>query len=147
MKVILLKDVQKIGRKNEVKNVSDGYAMNFLFKNGLAEAATPKKIKNLEKLKHNQETEDKIHDDLLSKNMRALNGARVEMSEKANEQGHLFKGIHIEEIAAELKKQDHVDLKSEYIKLEHPIKETGEFDIIAEVGDTKAVFKLIVNPI
>ena len=51
MKVALLKDVPKIGRKNEVKNVSDGYAMNFLFKNGLAEPATPQKIKNLEKAK------------------------------------------------------------------------------------------------
>ncbi len=147
MKVILLKDVPKIGQKNTVKNVSDGYAMNFLFKNRLAEPATPKKIKNLEKAIQNQETEDQINEDLLMKNMRSLNDARVEMEGKANEQGHLFKGIHVEEIVAELKKQDHIDLKPEHIKLKHPVKETGEFDITAEVGKVKAVFKLVINAV
>ncbi|MBT3282954.1 50S ribosomal protein L9 [bacterium] len=147
MKIILLKDVPKIGVKNTVKNVSDGYAMNFLFKNGLAEPATPKKIKNLEKVKQNQDTEDQINQDLLTKNMRSLDGARVEVEGKANEQGHLFKGIHVEEIVAELKKQDHIDLKPEHIELKHPVKETGEFDITAKVGDIKAVFKLVVSAI
>lgn len=147
MKIILLKDVTKIGQKNTVKNVSDGYAMNFLFPNKLAEQATPQKIKALEKVKLQHDTEDKIHQDLLLKNMRSLDGARVEIQGKANEKGHLFKGIHIEEIAEELKKQDHIDLKPEYIQLEHPIKEVGEFDITAKVGDAKAVFKLIINPV
>lgn len=147
MKVILLKDVPKIGPKNTVKNVSDGYAMNFLFKNGLAEPATAKKIKNLEKTIQNQETEDQINQDLLMKNMRSLDGARVEMEGKANEKGHLFKGIHVEEIVAELKKQDHIDLRPEHIELKHPVKETGEFDITAKVGETKAVFKLVVSAI
>lgn len=147
MKVILLKDVPKIGKKNEIKNASDGYAMNFLFPNNLAERATPKKIKELEDRKKNQETENKIHRDLLIKNMRSLNGAEVHMSGKANDKGHLFKGIHIEEIVEELKKQDHIDLKPEYIDLKHHIKEVGEFDITAKVGDIKAVFKLIVNPV
>jgi large subunit ribosomal protein L9 len=147
MKIILLKDISKIGQKNEVKNVSDGYAMNFLFPNKLAEPATPNKIKNLERKKQNQEIENQIYQDLLVKNMRSLNGARVEMQGKANEKGHLFKGIHIEEIAEELKKQDHIDLKPEYIQLEHPIKEVGEFDITAKIGNTKAVFKLVVNSV
>jgi large subunit ribosomal protein L9 len=147
MKIILLKDISKIGQKNEIKNVSDGYAMNFLFPNKLAEPATPNKIKNLERKKQNQEIENQIYQDLLVKNMRSLNGARVEMQGKANEKGHLFKGIHIEEIAEELKKQDHIDLKPEYIQLEHPIKEVGEFDITAKIGNTKAVFKLVVNSV
>ena len=145
MEIILLKDVVKVGQKFDVKNVSDGYAMNFLFPNKLAEQATQKKIKNIETLKLQHKEEDRIHQDLLLKNMSSLNGARVEMREKANEKGHLFKGIHIEEIAEELKKQDHIDLKPEYIQLEHPIKEVGEFDITAKVGDASATFKLIIN--
>ena len=145
MKIILLKDVAKVGQKFDIKNVSDGYAMNFLFPNNLAEPASSKKIKEVEATKLQHSEEDKVHQDLLLKNIRSLNGARVEMEGKANEKGHLFKGIHIEEIAEELKKQDHIDLKPEYIQLEHPIKEIGEFDITAKVGDAKAVFKLIVN--
>lgn len=147
MRIILLKDIPKIGRKNDIKNVSDGYAMNFLFPNKLAEQATQKKIENIETLKSQHKEEEEIHQDLLLKNMRSLDGARVEIKCKANEKGHLFRGIHIEEIAEELKKQDHIDLKPEYIKLKHPIKEAGEFDITAKVGDAKAVFKLIVNPV
>lgn len=147
MRIILLKDIPKIGRKNDIKNVSDGYAMNFLFPNKLAEQATQKKIENIETLKSQHKEEEKIRQDLLLKNMRSLDGARVEIECKANEKGHLFKGIHIEEIAEELKRQDHIDLKPEYIKLEHPIKEAGEFDITAKVGDTKAIFKLTINPV
>ncbi|MFQ5661707.1 MAG: 50S ribosomal protein L9 [Candidatus Paceibacteria bacterium] len=147
MKIILLKDVAKVGQKFDVKNVSDGYAMNFLFPNNLAEPATEKKIKSLETAKLQHEAEDKVHQDLLLKNLKALDGASVEMEGKANEKGHLFKGIHIEEIAEELKKQDHIDLKPEYIQLEHPIKEVGEFDVTAKVGDAKAVFKLVVSNI
>lgn len=145
MKIILLKDVAKVGRKFDIKNVSDGYAMNFLFPNNLAEQATAQKIKEIEAMKRNLQQRDKVHQDLLLKNMRLLNGARVEMEDKANEKGHLFKGIHIEEISKELKKQYHIDLKPEYIQLKHPIKEVGEFDITAKVGDAKATFKLIVN--
>lgn len=144
MQVILLKDIPKIGQKDEVKNVSDGYAINFLFPSKLAQQATAKKIKEISKKKQNQETENKINKNLLIKNIRSLNGARVEIKAKANEKGHLFKGIHIEEIIEELEKQNHIDLKQEYIQLENPIKEIGEFDIVVKTEDAKAVFKLEV---
>lgn len=145
MQIILLKDVPKIGQKNEIKNVSDGYAINFLFPNKLAQQATPNKIKELEKIKQNQETENQINKNLLIKNIRSLDGARIEIKAKANEKGHLFKGIHAEEIVEELKKQNHIDVKKEYIELKNPIKETGEFDIVVKTEDAKAVFKLEIN--
>lgn len=147
MQIILLKDVPKIGHKNEMKNVSDGYAMNFLFPNKLAEQATRQKIENLKRTKAQYDEENKINYNLLVKNMSSLNGATIEMTGKANKKGHLFKGIHIEEIAEELKKQGHIDLKPEYVQLEHPIKKTGEFEITAKTGDLKAVFKLVINSI
>lgn len=147
MQIILLKDVPKIGQKNEIKNVSDGYAINFLFPNKLAQQATPNKIKEIEKRKQNQETENQINKNLLVKNIRSLDGARIEIKAKANEKGHLFKGIHIEEIIEELKKQNHIDIKQEYIELKNPIKEIGEFDIVVKTEDAKAVFKLEVNSI
>lgn len=145
MQIILLKDVPKIGQKNEIKNVSDGYAINFLFPNKLAQQATANKIKEIEKRKQNQEIENQINKNLLVKNIRSLDGARIEIKAKANEKGHLFKGIHIKEIIEELKKQNHIDIKQEYIKIESPIKEIGEFDIVVKTKDAKAVFKLEVN--
>jgi large subunit ribosomal protein L9 len=145
MKIILLKDIADIGHKYDVKNVADGHALNYLIPRKLAELATDKKIKEIERKKHQMEEEHEIQHDLLLKNLKALDGASVEMSAKANEKGHLFKGIHREEIADELRRQDHIDLKPEYIQLEHPIKEAGEFDITAKVGKDSAAFKLIIS--
>jgi len=145
MKIILLKDIPKVGNKFDVKNISDGYALNFLIQNKLAEFATPKKIKEIETMKLRHKEEDILQQDLFIKNMKALNNAKIYIEEKANEKGHLFKGIHKEEIATELKKQGHIDIKSEYIQLEHMIKEAGEFDISAKASGVSAVFKLIIN--
>ena len=84
MQIILLKDIVKIGQKFDIKNVSDGYAMNFLFPNNLAELATPKKIKNLETAKLQHEAEDKVHQELLLKNLKVLDDVRVKIQGKAN---------------------------------------------------------------
>jgi large subunit ribosomal protein L9 len=147
MRVIFLKDVANVGYKYDVKNVADGYALNFLIPQKLAELATDRKIREIEIKKHQKDEEYEVQHDLLLKNLKALGGASVEMSAKANEKGHLFKGIHVEEIAEELRKQDHIDLKPEHIQLEHPIKEIGEFDITAKVSKDSATFKLIVNKV
>jgi len=147
MKIILLKDIPKIGNKFDIKNVSDGYAFNFLIPNKLAEFAASKKIKEIETMKFRYKEENKLQKDLFIKNMKALNSVKIYMEEKANKKGHLFGGIHKEEIAAELKKQSHIDIKPEYIQLEHLIKETGEFDISVKTAGISAVFKLVVNKI
>ena len=59
MKVIFLEDVRNVGKKYDIKDVSDGYARNFLFPNKLAETATPEAIKKLESMKAAHEKEDK----------------------------------------------------------------------------------------
>ena len=58
MKIILLKDIPKIGKKYDIKDVADGYARNFLFINKLAEEATPNKISQIHGLKASQEKEN-----------------------------------------------------------------------------------------
>mgnify|MGYP001360387003 CR=1 FL=1 len=129
MKVIFCTDVSGVGRKGEVKSVSSGYASNFLFPRRFAEPATPGKIRiaKLQVAQHEEERE--IQKDLLGKNIDALKEAVVEIKVKANKQGHLYEGIHKEDIARALKKQKHIDLNPELIHLEHPIKEVGEHQI------------------
>jgi large subunit ribosomal protein L9 len=145
MKVIILKDTPKVGRKYEVKNVSDGHALNFLFPRGLAEIANESNLKKIEEMKVMHEASLKIREDLLIKNLNDLSGLRIELNEKANEKGHLFAGIHKPELIREIKKQTGLDIDELHIDLEKPIKEVGEYDIKIKVQDKTASFKLVVN--
>jgi len=144
MKVILLQDIQKVGKKYDIKEVASGYATNFLIPKKLAETATAKKEKGMEVKRAERKAEQKIQDDLLDKNIDALGKVSIEIREKTNDKGHLFKGIHKEEIVRALKEQAHIDLNPEHIVLEQPLKETGEFKIGVTTGDTKAKFTLTI---
>lgn len=147
MKVVLLKDVAKIGKRYEIKNVADGHALNMLIPNGLVEIATPQNLKRVEKIRFALEAERKIQSDLLAKNFKSLEGVKIVVSGKASEKGHLFAGIHKEEITRLLKEQAHVDVLPDFIILEHPLKEIGEHKIFVEVGNKKGYFTLLVEAI
>ncbi len=143
MKVLLIKDVPKIGKRHDVKEVNDGYAVNFLFPQKLAEPATPKRIAEVSRMKQNMEIEREIKDDLLAKNLKALQDVVITLRKKTNESGHLFSGIQKSELVDELGKQK-VDLSEEVIVLDKPIKELGEFSIPVELKGKKSFFKLVV---
>jgi large subunit ribosomal protein L9 len=143
MKVILLQDVKKVGKKFEVKEVASGYALNFLIPRKMAEASTQSSEKRIGNIKARAEGEQKVREDLLMKNLKSLDGKTIEISEKANEKGHLFKGVHQAELVTEIKKQTELDLAPDYIVLEKPLKEVGEHTVEVKVQDKIA--KFIVN--
>lgn len=147
MKVIFLQDVPRVGKRHDIKEVNDGYAMNFLMPRKLAEAATPQAIAELEKRKKNVEIENRIQDDLLMKNLEEIKNKVLNISAKTDEKGHLFKGIHSKELVDEMKKQHHADISAEFIILEKPIKEIGEFTIPIEIKGKKSSFKLVVESV
>lgn len=144
MKIILLKDAPGLGNKYDVKEVSDGYARNFLIPRGLAELATENRIKSIETKKTQVDEEKKISQDILDKNFNELDGLKISIEEKVNEKGHLFAGVHKEEISKILKEQKHIDIPSELIQLEQPIKEAGEHKIVVSTYDEKAKNKEFV---
>ena len=145
MKIILLQNIPRVGQKYDIKDVANGYGRNFLVPKGLAKLATKRAIENVGVLKVKHDGEMKIKNNLLAKNLEDLNGVEVVMQEKANDKGHLFAGIHKEEILPPLKKQTHLEIGAEHIVLEHPIKEIGEHEINVKVEDKTATFKLIVE--
>ncbi len=145
MKVILNHDIPKVGKKYDVKDVADGYALNFLLPKGMAETATPKAMKKLDGLKATLAVERKVQEDLLAKNLKSLDGVRLEMEEKANDKGHLFAGLHTDQIVPALKKQTGVDVLPEFILLDKPIKELGEHSIEVKVGEKSAKFTLVIT--
>lgn len=135
MKVILLKDVSKLGRRYDVKEVKSGYALNLLIPQKLAVAATAEALKRNEILKAQVEGEKKVHEDLLVMNIKGLEGITLNISGKANEKGHLFAGLHREAVAAEIFKQTQLQVDPSFIQLEHPLKEVGEYEIEVKSPD------------
>mgnify|MGYP001564398272 FL=1 len=132
MKIILSQDITGVGRKGEVKNVSDGYARNFLLPNKLGQIATPSAIALAEKLSKQAEQDKEVQKDILEKNIQGLNGLKVQLKAKANEKGHLFSIIHPDEISKILKEEHHLDIPSKFIEIEKPIKELGEHTLKAK---------------
>ena len=145
MKVILLKDVPKVGRRYDIKDVADGYARNFIIKNKLGDMATPKLIEWAEREKGRLSQEKKLHEDLLIKNLEDLKGVTITLRGKANEQGHLFAGIHKEQLISAIKEATRLEVSAEHIILEKPIKELGEHEVKIIVQDKKASFKVVVE--
>ena len=144
MKVILIKDVPKLGRRHEIKEVSSGHALNLLIPRGLVIVPTPEAIKNLKVQMARVEGEMKVHEELLLKNLKDLDGMTITMSGKASDKGHLFASIHRDEVAIELAKQSHIQVNASSIELDHPIKELGEHKINVTAGSKKTSFKLVV---
>jgi len=155
MKVIFLQDVVRVGKRHDIKDVPGGYATNFLIPRKLAELATPQAIANLEKRKKSIEIEREVQTELLLKNLEEIKGKVVVIKAKTDEKGHLFSGIKNKEIVEEMHKQHHADISEEFIVLEKPIKETGEFEIPIEIlapsgqagKGKKSSFKLVVERI
>ena len=145
MKIILLKDVKGLGKKYDVKEAKDGHALNLLIPHGLAVHATDKNLKEVDIKKRTDLEHRKIQEDILIMNLKELNGAKIEMTEKANEKGHLFAGIHKEQIIPEIKKQTRIDMLPEFLILEKPIKEVGEHEITVKVADKTVKFRLVVR--
>lgn len=145
MKIILLKDIKKIGKKYEIKDVADSYALNLLIPAKAAIPATPGNINLIEAKKKGDAIENAKNEAELQKALNEIKGISLEMSGKVNDKGHLFAGIHKEAVLEALKKQKGVTINSEHLILEKPIKEIGEHEIKIKVGEREAAFKLIIK--
>src|SRR3989344_8210754 len=147
MKIVLHKDVPKVGRRYDIKDVADGYARNFIIKNKLGEMATPKVIAWVEREKSKLGAERKLREDLLIKNLEGLKGVTITLKENANEQGHLFAGVHKPEIIAAIKKETRLEIEADPLDMEKPINTTGEHEVSFTIQNKKGKFKVIVEPL
>lgn len=133
MKVIFLKDVKGKGKKGEIKNVADGYAHNFLLKQGLAVEATSANLSNLDAQKKKQEKAAAEELAEAKKLKEQLEKITVELTAKAGEGGRLFGSITTKQVAEELQKKHG-------IKIDKRKMELG--DAIRTLGHTKVPVKL-----
>ena len=143
--MIFLKDVPRVGKRHDVKEVNDGYAVNFLLPRRLAEVATPQAIKQLEERKQAIEIERKVEENLLMRNLEEIKGKVLHMKGKADEKGHLFSGIHAKELVGAMRVEHHADISEEFIALDKPIKQVGEFEIPIKIKGKKSSYQLVVE--
>ncbi|OGZ32140.1 MAG: 50S ribosomal protein L9 [Candidatus Niyogibacteria bacterium RIFCSPLOWO2_12_FULL_41_13] len=145
MKIILLDNVINVGKRNDIKDVSDGYARNFLLTRNLAVLATLANLKNLEQKKKREETEKEKKKREIESIFEKIKDKIIAIKEKANEKGELFGSVGKEEIMEALKKEGIEEIKEEYIKLDKPIKSAGEHKIALEFDELKTIFVLKVH--
>ncbi len=144
MRVILLQDIEKLGKKYELKEVSDGYAKNFLIPQNLVKPATEEVLKWLETQK---EIEAKKAEEGLKKIQEiasAIDGQELIIPIKVGEEGQLFESITAQKISEKLKELK-FDIKKNQIGLIEPIKELGEFPVKIKLEhNLEAEIKIIV---
>lgn len=129
MKVILNKDVKGLGKEGEIKEVSDGYARNFLIPRGLAEEATKGKLKEKEeKNQRNQKQKEKEKTEA-GKIKEKINGKSVSIIARTGGGDKLFGSVTAKEISEILQEDFGVLIDKKKIDLSDPIKHLGEYKV------------------
>ncbi|HSJ55132.1 MAG TPA: 50S ribosomal protein L9 [Anaerolineae bacterium] len=146
MQVLLLKDVDQVGRAGEVKRVADGYARNFLIPRGLATMASPGAIKKAE-LEREAATRRQAKELSEAQSLaRALDGVTVSFQARAGEQDRLYGSITKADIAEQLEKKVGQEVDRRKIELDEPIKELGTHAITIHLApDAEATVSVVVE--
>lgn len=128
MKVILLKDIENIGKEGEIKDVADGFARNFLIPKKMAEIATDATIRNSETKKIKKDEKAKIELEEAQKLAEQLEGRELYLKVKEKD-GKLFGSVNEKTIAKALQDEG-MNINPEKVNLAEPIKEMGEYDAV-----------------
>lgn len=133
MKVILLADVKGSGKKEEIVNVSDGYARNFLFPKKLAVEATPGAAKEIERKKAAERQREMERRQAADAKAKTLRGRVITMTAKAGSQGRLYGSITGQEVAEALNAQYQVEVDKRKIELNETIRTVGEYEAVVKL--------------
>ena len=128
MKVLLLKDVYKLGRAGDIKKVADGYGRNFLLPQKMAVLATPGALKQIEKIRSQAEVRRTEQNSELKGLSNQINGLTVVFSAKAGETGKLYGSITTQDVATAIQEKTRFEVKKQQIDMQ-PIRNLGEFTV------------------
>jgi large subunit ribosomal protein L9 len=129
MKIYLLKEVSHLGKQGEIKEVSDGYALNYLLPNKIARRADAKIIEKVSQQKEQKTIEEKNRKEEALKLADGLQAMTLEISLKFSKKGkEAYDSVNSKRIIEELKNKD-INLKESQIELKTPIKKEGDYEI------------------
>jgi large subunit ribosomal protein L9 len=144
MKVILLRDVAKIGKRYQIVEVPDGFALNKLIPQKDAEAATPVNVKRVTNMRQKGLSDKEGIAVAIKKMITDLSDSPLQVLMQANEQGHLFKSVHADDVAVAAAMRG-VKIPKEFVSISSPIKSTGEHSIVLKSqGETATLVIFVV---
>ena len=148
MKVVLLKDVKNIGKRDEIVTVSDGYARNFLFPQKLAAEATPGTLKEIERKRAAQDAREAELKAEAQAKAELLKNKVIQLQVKCGDKGRLYGSVTAQEVADALEQQHGIKADKRKIDIGDPIRETGirEISVWLYSGITTKM-KLDVQPL
>jgi len=129
MKVILFSDIKGVGKRLDIKEVPDGFARNFLIPKNLAGPATLEAQKNAQKIKFEKEKENQELAGNLKRIVKELAEKKIRFFLKADEHGKLFGSVSKDMILKALRENKFIIKEHAEIKMEHPLKEIGDYEI------------------
>ena len=144
MKVILLRDVAKIGRRYEIVEVPDGLALNKLIPKKDAEAATPANVKRIQQNKDRTNASKAETAAEIKATVDNLNQEKLNISMEANDLGHLFQAVNVRDVAKSAKDRG-FNLPDDTIVITEPIKSIGEHQIYIKNQDEKLPLTIIIT--
>lgn len=144
MKVIFLKDVRRVGRAGEIKDVADGYAANFLFPSKSAEPATPEKVAQIEKQKQVAAEVARKEDEVLDTKVASLNGKKVTIAVRATPKGGLFKTVTVKDIAKAILGEHALQVPETALVLPEHMKTVGEHAVQVVSKHKKATLSVVI---
>ncbi len=144
MQVLLRQTIEELGMLGDVVDVKDGYARNYLLPSGLAVKVSAANMQMIERERKRAQSEELARVGNLKLLADRLAEASVTIEGRANEEGHLFGSVNVAQIAAALKGKG-LPVDEKQIRLEHPLKEIGVFDVAVHLhADVEAVTKVWV---
>jgi len=145
MKVILAKDVTKLGEAGSIVKVADGYARNFLLPKKLAVPATKSNLSKVEVIKKAAEAEKLALESKYHELIQKLGEVELVFVRKADENEHLFGSVSESDITKALEEKD-IEVHKSFVTMEKHIKEIGSFDVeINFTSNIKTTLKVTVN--
>ena len=146
MKVVLLENIKKLGKKDEIVEVSDGYARNVLIAKGQALAATADNLNNLKLKNKNEEKKDENLRKIANENKNSLEKDKIVVGIKAGANGKTFGSITSKEIADAINGNHKIEVDKKDVLLDESIKNVGTYDVKVKLyKDIVAVIKLEVK--
>lgn len=148
MKVLFLQNVKGVAQIGDIRNVSDGYARNFLLPRNIARKADAGSVKQAETLKLRREAEEiksKAQAEELAKKLQDIT---IELHEDANDEGHLYGSVDAKHIAKAIQASHHITLSADQFNLQHHLKSIGEHIVEIDLHkDVKVSLKIEIKPL